>query len=105
MPMIQPVRATTAGDFSAQARSVGLQGGDVGDLAVGRRQQIRGDGLHADVEHMAVRVDEPGEQRLAAQIHDLSRIALELQNLGLVADGEYLAVLHRDARLPSAGHR
>ena len=74
----------------------GLQGGDVGDLAVRRRQEIRRGGLHADVEDVAVRVDEPGEHRLAAQVHDLGRSALQPQDLVRSADGQDLAVLHGD---------
>jgi predicted RNase H-like HicB family nuclease len=43
-----------------------------------------------------MRVDEPGEHRLAAQVHDLGRSALQLQDLVRSADGQDLAVLHGD---------
>ena len=39
---------------------------------------------------MTVRVDEAGEQRLAAQIDDRGRIALELQHLVPIANGQDL---------------
>jgi hypothetical protein len=45
---------------------------------------------------MAMRVDESREHRLAAEIDDLGRSALELQDVRFVADGEDLAVLHGD---------
>ena len=62
----------------------------------GRRQQVGRDRLDADPPKVAVRVDEAGEKRLAGQVHDLRRARPSgLSNVGLRADGDDLAVLHR----------
>jgi hypothetical protein len=73
-----------------------LQAGDVGDLAVGRRQQVGRQRLQAAHEDVTVTVDETGQERASLEIDDVGIPAPMAHNRVLAADCDDESVFDRD---------
>jgi hypothetical protein len=69
------------------------QAGNIGDLAIRRREQVGGQGLQSAHQHMAVRVDETGHQRAALEVDHLGLGAFQLHHLGAGADSDDGAIV------------
>ena len=67
--------------------------GDIGHIAIGRGEHVGRQRLQPADEHMAVGIDEAGQQGAALEIDHLRALALELHHLFTGADGDDLAVI------------